>query len=266
MKKLVVLMCVLSVVGVASAATVWNPIANTTNPGSTAWADADNWTQGNIPGSLDQVVFNVGGQVECQITGAEAASKFVTGENGTLSGGQMIRIMSGGSLSVGFEPLGNSWVAIGYNEDAGDMVVEAGAALDINAHLYLGMNTGAIGRLAVNGTVDVADTFRYGRSTGSEGYMDINDGGVFTARYLNSALPFGGLITISDSGKFVLTGGEDSDRDLTQALIDNGFMVAGAGQSLSLDLVENNWTVTAVPEPATMLLLGLGGLLIRRKK
>ena len=247
MKKLLLIIVSLVLAGVANAS-VWNPAGNGIVPPDVGlWSDGGNWTPNGVPTSADTVVFNLADPAECQVTGAQQCGTFVMGDHGAASPqNAVLCIMPGASLTMGWT---NGWCAIGHSRDAGSVIVERGALLDIDAHLYIGMNDGGSGRLIINGgTVLVADTFRYGREAGAEGYVDLN-AGLFQARYLNSTGPYGGLFDIA-FGKYRLTGGENSDRDRLQRDIDNVYITCfgGAGTPIVTQEANGDWCVICNPD------------------
>jgi len=262
----------LSFVAISSANTVWDPSANGIFPPAAAnWNDAANWTNG-VPvevgdsssyGTHPKAVFNVANAAECQVTDVQSCGMLVTGDAGPLEPhNNVLRIMNGGHLATGATI---SWTGIGYNRDGGVVIVEEGGLIDMDSHLWIGMRTGGVGRLQLDGgTVLVADAIDWGREEGALGYIDLNSG-TLQARYFSDSSSRG-LMDIR-YGKFILTGGEDSDRDRIQSRIDEGTIVAfGDTGIVNLELIDGNWTVSAsIPEPATMVLLGLGGVLLRKR-
>jgi hypothetical protein len=108
-KSTLLLMAVCALAGVASASTVWNPAGNTVTPGSQAWGDSDNWTNG-LPDSVEKAVFNVPGVAECQINGLFSGLQVVQGENNL---GGVLPVLNGGSLITILE-----WSAVDYNNTA----------------------------------------------------------------------------------------------------------------------------------------------------
>jgi hypothetical protein len=69
-------------------------------------------------------------------------------------------------------------------------------------------------------------------------------------------------ITIADDGKLVV---ESSLEMVVNDLIVDG-LITGIGGTLGGETVGDTYVVSIVPEPATMALLGLGALVLRRKK
>ncbi len=273
MKKLLFLMVVsLMLAGVASANTVWNPALGAYVDGDVApWDEVPTlWANGTpvsyfsgVTGADGKAVFNLVDTAECLVANTAKWGTLVMGDNGAEEAhNAVLRIVDGGTLEITGDG-DYSWVALGYSRDAGEIVVERGGLLDINSHLYIGMNEDTnpaggvgvgIGRLVINGgTALVADTFRYGRRANTEGYVDLNSG-LFEARYLNSSGPNGGLFDIK-FGKYRLTGGENSDRDRLQRDIDDGYCVCwgGTGTPILAEEANEDWFIVCDPADDPLL-------------
>jgi len=168
MKNVVVWLSVLLIAGAADAvSTVWNPAVNGIYPPATGnWHDRANWTQGAVPGDY-KVVFNVTNAAECVVTDTQTATQLVQGDNGAADAG-VIRIRSGGNLTTGISPTGaKNWSGIGYNRRA-TLIVETGGIYQAIDHLWIGLTSGGMGTLIVEGgTVNVAGQFGLGWSGGT---------------------------------------------------------------------------------------------------
>jgi hypothetical protein len=202
MKTLTLCVAGLLLAGVAEATTVWNPAANGITPPATGnWNTAGNWTAG-IPGyvaPVDKAVFNVSGAAECVVTNAQLFNYFVQGDNGT---GGVIRVKSGGSLTTS----NGSWSAVGYNRTA-RMIVEPGGVLNSGNHLWIGLNSPAVGTLDVNGgTVNVSGQLGLGWYTGT-GYVNIRSNGILNLAQFNAtqSITNGSVINL-ESGSMIIQG------------------------------------------------------------
>jgi hypothetical protein len=252
--------------GSLTAATVWNPAANgITPPAAGNWNDPANWTAGvpvmASPGET-KGVFNVPNAAECIVTDAQSLFHLVQGDNNP---GGLITVKNGGSITTGV-----NWSAIGYNNTA-QMVVEAGGSVSFGQHMWVGLEPGSVGTLDINGgTVSVAAMIGLGwNGTGGIGYVNVNDGGLLALSNIHgdgSSSVKEGLISINGTGMITLPG---NFVGVINTYAGNGLIVGNGSAANVLpeyDDVNDITTVTAVPEPATMLFAALGGLFIRRKR
>jgi hypothetical protein len=170
--RIVLCICItlLLMASVASATTVWNPVANGIFPPATGdWGDAANWTNG-LPDAVEKAVFNVPGAAECVVTDAQSTRYFVLGDG---DDGGVVRVQNGGILSQ-TEP---HWAGVGYDSTA-HMIVETGGVVNFSEHMWIGLKAGSVGTLDINGgTVNVAQMIGLGwEGTGGIGYVNVNDG------------------------------------------------------------------------------------------
>lgn len=240
--------------GISSAATVWK--VESVDP--QYWNDPVNWTN-DVPGVNDgKAVFNVPNAAECLVNDAQTFAQLVQGDN---NAGGIIRIQNGGSLTTT-----TGWSAIGYNNTA-HMIVEEGGIVSFGEHIWVGLLAGSEGTLDINGgTVNVAAMIGLGWDGGT-GYVNINDGGLLALSNIHgdgSSSIKSGLIDITGTGMLTLPGdfiGTIEKYVNAGTIVGNG--IAGNVQAVFADDVT---TVTAIPEPMTLALLGIGGLLIRKRR
>jgi hypothetical protein len=251
---------VLALASMSIAATVWNPAGNGIVPPDTGnWNVAANWTNG-VPGVVDgKAVFNVPDAAECAVTDAQSFDQFVQGDNAP---GGVIRVMDGGSLTTGV-----AWSAVGYNNTA-HMIVETGGTVTFGEHSWIGLLAGSVGTLDINGgTVNVAQMIGLGWDGGT-GYVNVNDGGLLALSNIHgdgsTSIKQNSLLSINGTGKVTLPGdftGVIETYTAAGKIAGNG--LAGNVQAVFADGVT---AVTAIPEPVSLALLGLGGLLIRKRR
>lgn len=262
MKKVLCVVAVLLMASVASAATVWNPAANGIVPPDTGnWNEAANWTN-DVPGVVDgKAVFNVPGAAECVVTDAQSFAQMVQGDNNL---GGVLRIQDGGSITTT-----GGWSAVGYNNTA-HMIVETGGSMTFGEHAWIGLNDGAVGTLDINGgyvRVTQMIGLGWGQST-SQGFVNVNDGGLLDLHNFHGetgrSVQHGSLLSINGTGMITIDGNKVGAIEAYAA----AGLIAGDGilGNVQASFANDVTTVTVIPEPVSLALLGLGGLLIRRRR
>lgn len=117
-----------------------------------------------------------------------------------------------------------------------------------------------------NGRVDLSSILRVGISDGgtNEMYAAISDNGVIEAGDI-SFFGAGSFLDIQDYAElYVLT--VNYDTVAAAADITAGNITNTTGEGLVVSTVGSYTLITTVPEPATMLLLGIGGLSLLRRR
>jgi hypothetical protein len=262
MKRLGLLMCLLLMAGFAQA-------IDFIETGDGLWDTPSNWDTGFVPVITDDVkISNLGtGNATVAIgPGVDALSNRL--RVGYLGGGTIN--MTGGTLTVGGDDL-----RLGWNGGSGTFNLVAGT-VSVWKDLEIGSadaasTGGGVGVLTMtSGLLTVHDDIEIGKL--DSGVFNLNGGTVilddaFEADshlrlYATGLLHFGG----DGSGKVQIFG---DDKDIIQGYIANGWITCDAGLgTVKADLTTNPGytTVYVIPEPATMVLLGLGGLLLRKRR
>ena len=255
MKKLLLLIMVVSFAGAAGGASVWT---RPTVDGPGNWNDLNNWNtydagtgDGGVPTSLTNVVrtaTNAANLAEMQVTDAQTfgqALRHGYNEDVPTTVGPLLRITGAGDLSQSGATPARSYV--GYWSNA-QMIVEAGGVFSTSHRLYLGHKPGAIGTVNVFGTVNVDSNKTYVGNEGT-GFLNIIGDGVYNARGFESGrfeIGPGSIVDLIGGGKLVTDG---DDLTNAEALIAGGriagFGVAGAIVTAAYDPDTDQTTITA---------------------
>lgn len=219
------------------------------------WNDGVTWNDAaGYPVAGDIGYMNVGTKVTVNGT-AEACAEIHVGSWSGNSDTVTLDIINGGSLAVS----GLAYVGVA----AGDVgVININGAMTVGSHLQIG--NGGNGTVNMNGgTIDISDHLVVANPwvPAQAGLLNLNAGVVTAVNFaMNDAL---GVIDIY-AGKLKLLGDWTA---VLQPCIDNGSIKGynGAG-TVVMGIVGAYTEVTAVPEPATMTILALGGLALLRRR
>ena len=285
-RKLFLLALVLGLVSIASAAPTWVGTV------SSSWGTGGNWNTGVAPvGTADRPFigwYNTDSMPNTPIFTASdnfSVNKFNIG--GTDKGGYME--MTGGTLAVG-----TSGIFIG-NSSRGDLV-----QMDMSGGLLSSTGQFRIGRRSVasfnmsGGTLDVRD-YKPGPRPGDTAYglgvtyISFNSGwttdgtpnpdviiNVDKLGFEASSTSIGNATMVIDSTATIQVP-TAIDAQIDNALANNWLTAYGHFSGTTVNGIEyliiKSWnafgdilTVTSVPEPATIALLGLGGLALLRRR
>ncbi len=277
MKKILVislLMLLISSIGF-SAEIRWastNLGAYGASPDGTTWSLADNWLNltifeagtppfWTVPAALDLVVVDIE-----PITGFPNTTMPMLNVNaGQVSILDFGRYTAGASsLSLGNGAYLNptNFTRLGYIVDSVGTLNLSGNSMMVSNAMYIGFNVAAE-NAGGSGVINMSDD--------SILHMGAVGFGQAMADYaVNTAYDGTGHVTLADNARFIVNG--DQTTLFTTALNNN--WIEPANPSDILDIVYNydgggnitSTEINVIPEPATLIILGIGGLLLRRRR
>jgi len=191
------------------------------------------------------------------------------GNNGTCTGTLIVN--TGGSVDFN-----GGWVMVAGNSDVTGVLDVAGGSVTTSSHLWAAVGAGSTADIDVHsgGVLTVGSMLGLGtidavNPGGGNATLTVGEGGTLALTNIHgggTSIQPGSVLDLIGSGQLTLPGDFVS---VLQGYVDNNYITGnGVAGAVSIDLTTNPGFTTAmeIPEPATMILLGLGGLLIRRKK
>ncbi len=243
MNKLLLVMAVFLLVGVANAAISWEPTVVDPNTGAADWSLTTSWRGGVVPVAGDVVLFREYSGVECRVTGDETANNVRVGRRGHYPG--PLRIMPGGTLTCSAN---NSFVGDDY---VGHMVVERGGSFySVTAPgINIGDEVNATGSsLTINGGVVTSDGFVSLASEGGGGIIDLNGGLIEADSAEGDELMWGENNTVDISfGKIVVH--EDITTDVAEEIAAGRLTAFDGAGTVAYSYDGDATTITSIDDP-----------------
>ena len=248
--SLISLILVLALAGNASAVEVeyrWNGSGD-----GSSWNDPLNWKPIGLPDSDDKAYFFAGEQ-DLVVTGASISHGVISGVRSTLT------IKDGGHLTVDSDYDNGSYImnAVTDGETSYWNVYDGTFNIDL---MYVAFNgSGVLNLLSPDALVNVHKRkLVLAEKPGATGHIQLDAGVLRTIE-----LPKGdGTASVDINGGTLVITGNVTSLDYVNATYFSG---AGVGQ-FDYDKATNKTTITAVPEPANVVLLSFGVLALLRLK
>ncbi|AQQ70358.1 PEP-CTERM motif protein [Limihaloglobus sulfuriphilus] len=187
--------------------------------------------------------FSIGnrGQGTLDMTGGTLNTHYINNTQSDTSATAVLNLY-GGTINV--------TTSIGVARDGTGTINVEGGTINCNLVMFA-LNSTGVGTINLNGGELVVD---YDTENPDQNNLQIRDGSKFVISDGVLRYNTGGLLTVADFEAFA-----DAGKILADTSVD-------PLNEISIDTVGDYIVVTAVPEPATMLLLGLGGLVLRKRR
>ncbi len=283
-RKVRVVVCLLVMAAVCGSS--FGSSANFAGTTDNKWSTASNWlidfaAWGPAPTMFDQVVVSTrywptGGSV---VVDAPAACDLLQvgleGKDGLVDVQNSLDVWFGGA-QVGFAGTGTG--TINLNSASGSLNLRSETGIGWTGNGVLNMSAGSItsssiinigyaGNATANisgGTINTASLWI--ATWGGSSTLNLSDG-VITTDYLNFGTGTTGILNVTGNGKLILTSKNWDVVSWKDYFLNSLPTHAGIHTiNAQMNIVGDTLEFTAIPEPATMAMLGLGGLLVMRRK
>ena len=234
--------------------------------GNTVTVDSNVGTVRNVQIGVDE-----DGNVIVANGGVLSADLDVLAGNNNANATGTLTVQNGGTVNVGRI----LWAA--QTNSDGVINVEQGGVINVASHLWWGVTGTA--NITINGTVNQTGgilgmgTSDAVNATGGTALVEIGDNGVLSLNNISGgagtpSIQAGSSIDITGTGQLRVLGdqvGSINNYILAGEITGNGIV---SNADLVVDLTTNPGftTVYLVPEPSSLALIGLGGLLIARRR
>ncbi|MEN6386705.1 MAG: hypothetical protein ABFD79_16115 [Phycisphaerales bacterium] len=174
-----------------------------------------------------------------------------------------------GNITVSDHATASFGTIRGWN---GSITVESGATLYTNSDTTIGENGGTVNMIINGGTVKDNAGWMY-VGFGGNGNISIGDGGLLSVIALGMDDALTDNVDLSGTGAIEIRDARPDDIAFQMNwYAGQGMLTVNGGQSavgmlsFAVDSATQYTTVTIIPEPMTLTILAIGGLLISRKK
>ncbi len=256
-------LCAAALCAVAVMAAETKAVIVSWSGGDGAYNVAANWDSGIVPISDDQMFIGNGSTVTLNDAQPLDLKNFRVNNNSTLV------IEPGAEIgSTGWSFIGKSGSSGGtINMSGGLIKIDSGDPATLRSFMVGHANDGTLNMSG--GLLSATGEFRVGTNPGT-GIVNLSGGMVEASGLLMG--PGTALIDVSGSGIVKIT--DPAGVDLTSAFQDfvNSGLITGngsaAGVALAFDPTSGITSISAIPEPTSIVLLGLAGslLAIRRRR
>lgn len=250
--------------------------------GNQLWSNGANWVGGAVPNAWAQVAEIDAGLSATIDSSVNTPYVGIGGVNiGDHGDGTGTLTMTGGLLSVGTQAnpgqwAGYGWMVIGFggasNPLTDGVLNMQGGKLEARWDLLVGAHGGGDGTINMTGGEIWAHKLHVGAYAGT-GQINLNDG-IIAMPFVSDTYGNGNVLDIAANGNIDIEKGQihilgDFSAQMGQYILNN--KITGYNDTEQVFVDYNNMipgvTVVYVPEPATMIMFGLGSIaMLRRRK